>query len=355
MYHKKEKESMFKYCDLHIHSHYSSATSPDMTVENIINRARNIGLHCIGTGDVLHEMWEREMRSMCEEKDGVFVHEDIEIIPSVEVNCKWLDRTGIKQAHILLIMRVQDIRDLRQLLSIYTVNEEEGRPTVGLSPHELRRMIPEHILFIPAHIFTPWYGIMGARCAWTPQMVLDLNPDALETGLSASRDMVYSIRELQSIPLVSFSDSHSLDSLAREITIIPPSLSIFDAVKKNGIITAEFPPEMGKYYETGHRKCRVTGRGICPVCGKSFTVGVKEMVERYENTVWEKDWYMLPYHSVLKKMKRVVYEVPGKDVEVNLGTRVFEDDEIAAVMERVHRKQLKFVFGYDGKYGDFYL
>jgi len=49
--------------DLHIHSRYSRATSPDMSPENIWKWAQLKGITVIGTGDFTHPKWFKELAS----------------------------------------------------------------------------------------------------------------------------------------------------------------------------------------------------------------------------------------------------------------------------------------------------
>ena len=48
--------------DLHIHSHYSRATSKDLTFEHLARWAQLKGVQIVGTGDIAHPGWLQEMR-----------------------------------------------------------------------------------------------------------------------------------------------------------------------------------------------------------------------------------------------------------------------------------------------------
>ena len=48
--------------DLHIHSHFSRATSKDLTFEHLARWAQRKGVHVVGTGDIAHPGWLQEMR-----------------------------------------------------------------------------------------------------------------------------------------------------------------------------------------------------------------------------------------------------------------------------------------------------
>ena len=52
--------------DLHIHSHYSRATSKKLDIPNLAIWARRKGVHIVGTGDISHPGWLAEMRESLE-------------------------------------------------------------------------------------------------------------------------------------------------------------------------------------------------------------------------------------------------------------------------------------------------
>ena len=48
--------------DLHIHSHFSRATSRDLTPELLDWWARRKGIQVVGTGDFTHPGWRQELQ-----------------------------------------------------------------------------------------------------------------------------------------------------------------------------------------------------------------------------------------------------------------------------------------------------
>jgi uncharacterized protein (TIGR00375 family) len=171
--------------------------------------------------------------------------------------------------------------------------KSDGRPTLAISARDLTALvldIDSGGMVVPAHAWTPWYGVFGTRSGFDSleECFLDLTPwvTAIETGLSSDPEMNWGVPQLSNRTIVSFSDAHSLPKLGREVTAFPgpptyPGLA--DALAHNQVAyTVEFYPQEGKYYYDGHRKCGVAqppeeilGQASpCPVCGKSLTPGV---------------------------------------------------------------------------------
>lgn len=60
--------------DLHIHSHYSRATSKDCTPEHLDLWARRKGIGIIGSGDFTHPAWRQELKEkLAPAEDGLYV------------------------------------------------------------------------------------------------------------------------------------------------------------------------------------------------------------------------------------------------------------------------------------------
>ena len=150
-------------------------------------------------------------------------------------------------------------------------------------------------IVIPAHIWTPWFGVLGSVSGFDSldECFGNMAPalHAVETGLSSDPAMNWVIPELADRAIVSFSDAHSLPNLGREATVFQGSPNFADlrkAIRQNSINrTIEFYPEEGKYHYDGHRKCGIrqspaetmgnTG-GICSICGRPLTLGVLHRV-----------------------------------------------------------------------------
>ena len=122
---------------------------------------------------------------------------------------------------------------------------------------------------------TPWFGIFGSKSGFDSleECFEELTSYifAVETGLSASPEMLWRMGDLDNITLISNSDAHSCPKLGREVNIFEGEKlnykNIIEAIKKGKRIennaslkltsTVEFFPEEGKYHFDGHRVCGI--------------------------------------------------------------------------------------------------
>ena len=303
---------MFFYADLHIHSKYSRATSKDCNLEQLALWAQKKGLNVISTGDFTHPAWFKEIneklipdgngayRLRSEIEKQVFIKDSpVRFLLSVEISTiyKKGDKTR-KVHHVVFVPDLAAAGRFRDKLDAIGNINSDGRPILGLDSRDLLETTlesGENSFIIPAHIWTPWFSVLGSKSGFDSieECYGDLSEHifAVETGLSSDPQMNWKVSKLDKFRLVSNSDAHSPSKLAREATVFdtsPDYFSIMNALKTgNGYVgTVEFFPEEGKYHEDGHRKCNVclspeetkqTG-GICPVCGKPLTIGVLNRV-----------------------------------------------------------------------------
>lgn len=300
---------MYYYTDLHIHSKYSRATSKSLNLEELAIWAKKKGLSLIGTGDFTHPAWFAEIKEkLVQYDDGTFrlkpeiereIGASVKFILTVEISTiykKW-DKTR-KVHHVVFVPNIQTAENFRNKLDAIGNIKSDGRPILGLDSRDLLETVlesGENSYIIPAHIWTPWFSVLGSKSGF--DSIEDCYGDlsehifAVETGLSSDPEMNWHVSKLDKFRLVSNSDAHSASKLAREATVFstdPNYYSIMNALKTGyGYTgTVEFFPEEGKYHEDGHRKCNVCmtpeetkkHNGICPVCGKPMTIGVSYRV-----------------------------------------------------------------------------
>ena len=177
----------------------------------------------------------------------------------------------------------------------------DGRPIFGMSSVEFiegMMALSKDIEIIPAHAWTPYFGILGSKSGYdTVQECFEEKSKyvhAIETGLSSDPPMNWRVSSLDAYQLVSFSDLHSHWPwrMGREATIFDCALTyktILRALRTGeGLAgTVEVDPHYGKYHVDGHRNCGVVMEpretkkvgGACPKCNQQLTIGVLHRVE----------------------------------------------------------------------------
>jgi uncharacterized protein (TIGR00375 family) len=313
--------------DFHIHSKYSRATSSECVPEMLDLWARRKGLGLLGTGDFTHPAWRAELKEklvpaemgLYTLKDD-FIREDKirgeifqpRFIVSGEISSIYKKKGKVRKVHnLILLPNLEDAEALAYRLEAIGNMHSDGRPIIGLDSRDLLEItleVSHEAIFIPAHIWTPHFSVLGAYSGFDSleECFEDLtdNIHALETGLSSDPPMNWRLSALDKFTLISNSDAHSPANLAREANIFNTLLSYPHISRALGerenpefAGTLEFFPEEGKYHYDGHRNCKVCLKpadtfqagGRCPVCGGNITVGVLhrvvELADRSEGFV----------------------------------------------------------------------
>ena len=403
--------------DFHIHSHFSRATSQDLTFEHLHKWAQLKGVQVVGTGDLTHPGWLKEMREKLEPAEsGLFRLKDefaramqpdvfpacqqpVRFILSGEISTIYKKREQVRKVHHVVFAPSFDVVEKMQarLEKIGNIRSD-GRPILGLDSKLLLETLLEidpQAYLIPAHVWTPWFSLFGSKSGFDAieECFEDLTPHifALETGLSSDPAMNWRLSALDRFALVSNSDAHSPQKLAREANLFDVQLSydaIFDALKRpdhQGFSgTIEFFPEEGKYHLDGHRKCEIAWepettllhKGICPTCGKKVTVGVLHRVNALaDRPVGVKPPNAAPFYSLIplpeilaelfetsatsKKVAQayealltrfgaelsILREIPLSDIEQASG------ELLAEALRRMRAGHVIADAGYDGEYG----
>ncbi len=274
----------------------------------------------------------------------------------------------------------------------------DGRPIIGLDARDLLEIVletSETAFLIPAHIWTPWFSIFGSKSGFDAleECFEDLTPHifALETGLSSDPEMNWRVSNLKGLNLVSNSDAHSLEKIAREANLFDTELS-FSGIRsalmdKKGSLfkgTFEFFPEEGKYHLDGHRKCGIRlkpeetrkHQGLCPKCGKPLTLGVLHRISELADQGEGKRpddaipfYRLLPLSEILSEVLEVgpaskkvtaaqdkmiktygpeltiLHEVPLNSLE-GVDMPLFKE-----ALRRVRNNEIFIRPGYDGEFG----
>ena len=293
--------------DFHIHSKYSRAVSPQMTLENLDKWAKIKGLKVLGTGDFTHPKWLESIKEeLTPAERGLFklrgVDSPTRFILTSEISCIYSKGGKVRKVHIIIFASsIETVEKVNCELSKIGNLKADGRPILGLDAEKLVEIIlgvDENCLIVPAHAWTPWFSVFGSKSGfdslkecfgkYTKYIY------AIETGLSSDPAMNWRLSQLDKVTLISNSDAHSLPKLGREANIFDTELSyqgIADAIKKKDkskfLSTIEFFPEEGKYHYDGHRTCKISMtpqqskkcNNICPKCSKPLVIGVLNRVE----------------------------------------------------------------------------
>lgn len=405
------------YADLHLHSHYSRATSKQLNLEYLSQWAQLKGITVVGTGDFVHPGWLNELREKLEPAEaGLFrLKEDYRRKTQEEV-----PKACAGEVRFLLTAEISNIyKRLGQVRKIHNIVfapsfeaalkiqsrlesigniRSDGRPILGLDSRDLLEIVlaADPLAFlVPAHIWTPWFSVLGSKGGFEAiaDCFADLTPHifAVETGLSSDPPMNWRLRQLDRFVLVSNSDAHSPQKLAREANLFDTELSYpalyraWQQVDDPGFLgTIEFFPEEGKYHFDGHRACqsrlhpRETAKhqGNCPVCGKPVTVGVMARVEALaDRPEGEKPPRWRPYTNLIP-LPEVIAEAAGKKAGTKGVDQVFmhllrklgnelhilqeapladiqrlSSPVVAEGIRRMRCGEVKIAAGYDGEYG----
>ncbi len=402
--------------DLHIHSKFSRATAADLDLEHLHREAMRKGVAVVGTGDFTHPGWFAELsQKLVRDSGGLYRLEpglasvsaagvpascraDVRFVLQAEISNIYKAGGQVRKVHnVLLMPDLESVARLNASLDRIGNLKSDGRPILGLDSRDLLEMAlqahPEAIC-IPAHIWTPWFSVLGSKSGFDSvrECYRDLadHITAVETGLSSDPPMNWRVSSLDGYVLVSNSDAHSPARMAREATLFDgettwPALRRALATGEELSGTIEFFPEEGKYHLDGHRKCQTrlepleTERhgGLCPVCGKPVTVGVLNRVEQLaDRTTGERPPLARDFRSLVgldqivaetlgvagratRKVEdmlsrlverlgpelSILTDAPGEELQKIGGHRLREG------VERVRSGRIVLLGGYDGEFG----
>ena len=397
---------MAYFADLHLHSQYARGCSKSLTLENLSLWASLKGIDLLAAGDFTHPARFQEIRERLKESgDGLLDNGGVRFILGTEVNCNAPQSGRSRRTHILaFVPSMNAAAQVRSRLEKHGKLDSDGRPTLHLTPRDLLELlieVDERSFVIPAHAWTPWFGVFGSKSGFDSleECFEDLADRvfAIETGLSGDPAMHWRVPELDDVAIVSFSDAHSLPKMGRELTAFHGPMTyddLVDSLKSGGVAyTLEFFPESGKYHHSGHRRCgvrlspeQVRERGTqCAKCGRQITLGVLERVEqlatrsvstKVDNAGFVSGVDGRPPYKMLVPLEQILSEALGKGVNTKavrtawnsliawFGNEVTvlldaspEDIEavagerVAEGIVRVRRGDISISPGYDGEYG----
>ena len=388
--------------DLHIHSKYSRATSKQLNIQNLEKYARLKGPNLLGTGDFTHPLWIKELKSeLTEDGTGILkTKTGFNFILQTEISLMYTQDGKSRKIHNVILARnfgvVEQITE--QLKKLGRV-DYDGRPIFGIScPDfvEMMKKVDNSIEIIPAHVWTPWFGLFGSKSGF--DSVQECFKDqtkhvhALETGLSSDPAMNWRLSSLDKYTLISNSDLHSFWPwrIGRECNIFDLKELTYDlllnAIKtKQGLTeTIEVDPSYGKYHFDGHRNCNVCmssnesleHKDVCPVCKRKLTIGVLHRVEELADRpagFRPKDAVpfrsLIPLSEILSKLLnsgiatqktwKAYYDLVNEsrsEMDVLLDSSFDElkkitNEKTAEAIINIRNGKIKIQPGFDGEYG----
>ncbi|HKK54341.1 MAG TPA: endonuclease Q family protein [Patescibacteria group bacterium] len=400
---------MRKVLDLHIHSRYSRACSPELTLPNIASVAQKKGVNIVATGDFTYPQWYKHIQAELEEVNNSGLYrlrksKNIKtlFILATELSLVYKDEGKTRRIHIMVqAPNLEAVKELNEYLDKRYNIRSDGRPILGMSAVDLVKLclnIHPRFLIYPAHIWTPWYAVFGSKSGFDSikQCFKDQTKHiyAYETGLSSDPEMNWRVSSLDNLSILSSSDAHSLPNIGREANVMDLNEvtynEIYEAIKNKDLsklkYTIEFYPEEGMYYFDGHRNCNFSAmpqetkklKGICPKCKKPLVLGV---LYRVENLA-DRDKGYRPQNSQgykkLIELDKIIAEVLniksrksikvqtiykkmieslGSELDILLEIKINKikkefGDNIALAVNRVRKGNLIIKPGFDGKYGE---
>ncbi|MBG72788.1 MAG: hypothetical protein CMQ50_07825, partial [Gammaproteobacteria bacterium] len=224
------------------------------------------GIDLSSSADFTHPAWLAELEeNFTSTADGDFEFGGVRFVLGTELSCVFKQGGHSRRVHLLDFAPGSDaVHAIREMLqNLNSKLNGDGRPTVGASSTDLTARlldIDEACMVVPAHIWTPWYGMLGSKSGFEALdgCFGDMTPHipAVETGLSSDPEMNWGVPGLAGKAIVSFSDAHSPPNMGRELTIFQGVASYRDlaaGLRENRVErTLEFFPEEGKYHLSGH-------------------------------------------------------------------------------------------------------
>ncbi len=388
--------------DMHIHSRHSRATSKQLNIKNLEKYAKLKGLNLLGTGDFTHPEWIKELKSeLIEDETGILkTKTGFNFILQTEISLMYSQDGKSRKIHnIVLAENFDVVEHITEQLKKFGRVDYDGRPIFGIKCPEFVEILKEidsSIEIIPAHIWTPWFGLFGSNSGFdsVEECFKDQTKNiyALETGLSSDPEMNWRLSALDKFTLISNSDSHSFWPwrIGRECNIFDLKKldynSIIKAIRtKQGLKqTIEVDPSYGKYHFDGHRNCNISmnpeesikNKNMCPVCGKKLTIGVlhrvEELADRPKGFIPDN---AIPFNKLIPLSEIISHVINSgissqktwkeynalvnssrSEIDVLLKLSLDElrkitDEKIAQSIIKIRNQEIKINPGFDGEYG----
>ncbi len=402
---------MEKILDLHTHSRYSRSCSKDLIFPNIAKTCEIRGIDILSTGDFTHPKWFSDIKELLKENnEGMYVLKDgtskTQFLIGTEVASIKKHKDKTRRVHHLIFAPNIEVADkFNHYLDSHGFNlKSDGRPILGITSKEILEImlsIDPRMVMIPAHAWTPWFGIFGSKGGYSSLEEaydeLATHIFSIETGLSSDPAMNWRVSALDRISLISNSDAHSPAKLGREanifgfehesdITYNEIMRILREGDRKKFMSTIEFYPEEGKYHYDGHATCLFSCtpeqtkkyNGRCPKCKKPLVIGVMNRVDELADRTEAQaraEKSRIPYKNLVplveiisgtlgvgvstKSVKKVydhMIHTLGNEFHILLRVHIADIEksiskDMAEAIERVRTGNIFIQPGYDGIFG----
>lgn len=404
--------------DLHLHSRYAYACSKSLSIKELTKWAMLKGITVMATGDFTHPLWLQELqKDLIPMNNGLFkptdeitraaksevpssCYREVFFMLESEVSTIYSKDEKVRKVHHLLYAPSFEIVEaINEQLGAIGNLSSDGRPILGVDSQDLLRMVTKttpYAYLVPAHAWTPHFAVFGSNSGFDSLEACygDLTSHifAIETGLSSDPAMNRLWSALDSVALMSGSDSHSAPRIGRETCIFDTEISyngIWDAVKTKDraqfIGTTEFYPHEGRYHYDGHRNCKVllhpseskTLGNICPRCHKKLTLGVLNRVMALSDRVEAKDpercMHLIPLNEIIAEVEQkgiqsktvnsaymdLLHKL-GPELRILMDLSIQDIAEassplLATAIEKTRTGDITITPGYDGLYGEVHV
>jgi PHP family Zn ribbon phosphoesterase len=149
-----------------------------MTLPYLWEWSRRKGIDLIATGDWTHPLWINEIKQNLEEEGNGLLKlknkpsknndYDPSFFLSGEVSCIYSQGGKGRRVHLLIfspsLATCEKIN--KELIKRGCNLSSDGRPIIGISSIEFADIalsIDEKCLIVPAHAWTPWFGLYGSE------------------------------------------------------------------------------------------------------------------------------------------------------------------------------------------------
>ncbi len=231
--------------DLHLHSRYADAVSPQMTLETFALQARRKGIDVMGTGDCLQPEWLDDLEAkLIPAEDGWFalrpemdgpileklpeaLRQPLRFVLSTEIHCAPAGSRELQGIHHLVYFPSFDsARRFAEKVRGFG-HLKEGRPRLALTSRALLDLAVaqgDGCHFAPAHVMNPYFSCLGSQMGHRTldEVFGDAASQlmAVEMGLTSIPPMNRRIPSLDGHALFANSDAHSPENLGRECTLL---------------------------------------------------------------------------------------------------------------------------------------